>query len=310
MRITIIIFLLVLSTSTQAQNSSKEFENVKSLYKIKEFKSALSEIDNLIKKDSNNVEYFIYKSDIEKELKLYNESIETLDIAVQKFPLNHYAIMSRGILFLNFNYPDEAIKDFNTSLKIATSDSMKRATYVNLGAAKIWKRDFQGAYNDLYSAYKIDSMNLGVLSNLAAVCDEVDKGSETLKYLFKAIAIDSTYIPGYAGIGYKYQELGKHKEAIQYYNKVLDLDPNEALGYSNRSFNKLKLNDLKGAIEDINKSINLYQDNSYAYKIKALILIEKNEIKSACENIEIAINKKYEQTYGNDIIKLKEKYCK
>lgn len=308
----LMILLLVLTTSikSQDQKNFKEFENIKSLYNDKKFDNALIEINNLLKKDSTRVEYFIYKSAIEKELEKYNEALTTLNITVEKFPLDFSAITNRGVLILNFNYPDEAIMDFNTSLKLATNDSMKVISYINLGAAKSWKRDFQGAYNDLFSAYKLDSLNLGILSNLAAVCDEVNKGSETLKYLFKAIEIDSTYIPAYAGIGYKYQDLGKHKEAIEYYNKVLELDPNEALGYSNRSFNKLKLNDINGALEDINKSIKLYQENAYAYKIKALIFIEKKEIKSACENIEIAINKKYEQVYGSDIITLKEQYCK
>ena len=97
---------------------------------------------------------------------------------------------------------------------------------------------------------------------------------------------------------------------IEYFDKVLEMNPNEPLGYSNRSFNKLKLGDIDGAMTDIEKSIEMYPVNSYAYRIKALIHIEKGEMEKVCENLKIALDKGFTLTFGDEVIKLQEQYCK
>lgn len=305
----ILAFIITISCNLYSQIDSTEYAKVIQLYNTSKFKSALEGIDKLIAKNNDNVEFYLFKSEILFQLELYDEVLNTLNYAVKKFPNNHSARIKRGLTFLSFNLPREAIEDFNKSLEFATEDSLKLSSYINLSAAKSWKRDFEGAYEDLQKAYKIDSLNIGILTNLAMVSDEVNRGSETLGYLYKVLTIDSTYTPAYSNIGFKLQLMGEYKKSIEYFDKAINIDPNLALAYSNRSYSKLMLKDVKGALNDINKSLKMYSENSYAYKIKALIYIEKNELKTACENLEIAKNKKYKQTYGNEVDELITKYC-
>jgi hypothetical protein len=53
MRVKLTLLLLVLTTSIKAQNNTKVFENVKSLFENKKFDNALIEINNLLKKGKN-----------------------------------------------------------------------------------------------------------------------------------------------------------------------------------------------------------------------------------------------------------------
>lgn len=303
-------YLVFFANILFAQEVDNNFNSIKEIAKKGDYVTSLNLIDKLLKKDSSNVEYYLFKSTTLGNLKMYNESLSVLNVAIRKYPTSFDALINRGSVLLSFNETDKAIEDYYKAMSLSTTDSMKAIVYTNLGAAKIWKRDFVNAYSDLIKSYNIDSTDLGVLSNLGAVCDEINKKEETLKYLYKAIEIDSTYIPAYAGLGFKFQEMGNYQEAIKYYNKVLQLDSTEALGYSNRAFNKLKVHDISGAWKDINKSLELYPQNSYAYKIKALILIEMKDIVKACENILTVIQLEYERNYGDDILSLKATYCK
>jgi tetratricopeptide (TPR) repeat protein len=309
MKKTVSLLILLISLNLFSQTDNIDFQKVVLNYNNGKYKSALEGIEKLITKNNDNVEFYLFKSEILFQLELYDEVINTLNYAVKKFPNNHSARIKRGLTLLSFNLPREAIEDFNKSLEFATEDSLKLSSYINLSAAKSWKRDFEGAYEDLQKAYKIDSLHIGILTNLAMVSDEVNRGSETLGYLFKVISIDSTYTPAYSNIGFKLQLMGEYEKSIEYFNKAIALEPELALAFSNRSFSKLKLNDIKGAIEDINKSLKIYPENSYAYKIKALIYIEKKDFKTACENLELAQSKKYKQTYGNEVEELIAKYC-
>jgi hypothetical protein len=63
----------------------------------------------------------------------------------------------------------------------------------------------------LKKAYLIDSIDTGTLNNLAAISDEVGKGDETLKYLFRVLELNPRFYQAYGNIGFKYQQMGNHK---------------------------------------------------------------------------------------------------
>ncbi len=239
----------------------------------------------------------------------YVEDLKFLNKGLSYFPEDPYLYSFRGNLYMKFREFDKAIDDFTISINLTDNDTLKVEALSNRAAAKINKRDFEGGYNDLIEAYNIDPVNVPVLSNLGAVCDEIGKDEETLEYLKKAIEIDPDFYPAYGNIGFKYQEMGEHTKAIEYFNKVLEFKPNEPLGYSNRSFNKYKTGDLNGALADINKSLSIYPSNSYAYKVRALIYIEQGDMEKACDDINISLAEGYTKMYGDEVEKLNEKYC-
>jgi len=305
----LIIFICAVKFTT-AQTADDYYNEAQTSIYNEDYKTALEKIEIAIKLDSSNVDFYDLKAHSLFELQEYQLSYDTYNQAISIFPDKSFLYSNRGNLLLGFQESDLAILDFTAAMELADNDSTKHYSIVNRAAAKLLKRDFDGAYQDLLIAYAFDSTSIATLTNLGAVSDEIGKGDETLKYLLKAIEIDPSYYPAYGNIGFKYQELGQHAKAIEYYNKVLELQPEEPLGYSNRSFNKLKLGDLKGAMTDIQKSIKLYPANPYAYRIRALIWIEDKNIERACADLQTALDKGFTVTYGEEVIELQKKHCK
>ena len=302
------VFITVINL-TFAQTADELYEKANSSFENEDYKAALKTVDKAIELDSLNVDFYNLKALSLYKLEKFQESYDTYNKAISIFPEKPYLYISRGNLFLTIQKYDYAILDFTKAMGLAENDSTKCFAVTNRAAAKLSVRDFEGAYEDLMTAYKYDSTDVATLTNLGAVCDEIGRGDETLKYLLKVIEVDSSFYPAYGNIGFKYQELGQYEKAIEYFNKVLEFNPEEPLGYSNRSYNRLKLGDLKGAMKDIEKSIKLYPENSYAYRIRALIYIEKGKMNKACSDLQEALDRGFTLTYGKEVLNLQREHC-
>lgn len=270
---------------------------------------ALTEIESAISANPKEVEYHITKVNVLFELEEMDQGMGYLNRTVSLFPEEAEPYLIRASIFSIIREFESAIADFSKAIELAETDEDKVAYLAFRGGTKSQIMDFEGAYDDLMEAYKMDSDNKDVLNNLAMICDEIGKPDETLVYLNRIIELDSTYIPAYVNIGFKLQLMERHEEAVTYFNKAIKLAPNEALGYSNISYSLMKLGKLDEAMENINKSIDLNPINPYAYRNKALIYLEKKEISNACENIDIGLEWGFSKSYGDELEKLKEEHC-
>lgn len=303
-------FILCLSTlPSGAQSSGELSKQAKELLTAQKYTDAIDICNQLIARDSLNYEYFSIKAECQLKLGNYVGSRENYSRAIALSPSTTYLYLQRGNVLLTTGHFDDAIADFTTSYEKDVADSSRRMDLCNRAAAKIMKRDFTGAYDDLRSAYRLDSNDISVLNNLSAVCDDAGHDDETIGYLNKILRIDSNYSGAYSNLGFKYQGMGQHEKAISYFNKVLTLTPDEPLAFSNRSFSRLKIGDVEGAMKDIDHSLELYPTNAYAYKIRALIFIRMDNMARACLDIQTALDQGYTTTWGDEVLDLKKKYC-
>ncbi|MCX6351101.1 MAG: tetratricopeptide repeat protein [Bacteroidetes bacterium] len=310
MRKILILLLLITAKVATAQTAEDYYKEAKEFCKKRDYKSALKSVEKSIKIDGANDDYYTLKGNCLYKLKQNMDAYDTYNTAISINKKKADLYNNRGFILETYMKFDEAIMDYTTAMELAKNDTNKNAYLANRDAAKLKKRDFNGAYDDLIISYKFDSNDIGTLTNLGTLCMELGKNEETLKYLLRVIEIDPSFDAAYGNIGYLYQRIGQYEKSNKYYNKVLELDPNEPLGYSNRSYNKYKLGDLKGAKKDIEKSIKLYPTNSYAYRIRALIYIEEKKIDKACEDLKTAIDMGFAKMYGDEVETLKKKYCK
>jgi tetratricopeptide (TPR) repeat protein len=304
-----ILILLYTSVQLTAQTKQEYYDKALELYDKENYKSALQQINLALRLDSVNLDYLFLKGNTLTSLKQYKEAYATFSRIIDITPHYAWAWNQRGLMLNTIQEFEYAIKDFTEGLKLSNPDSIQVSLYLNRGSAKINIRDFQGAYNDFKEAYKLDPTNIGVLNNLAAVCDEVGKGDSTLIFLNRILQIDSTFIGAYGNIGFKYQEMGDYTTAIKYFDKVLTLEPNEPLAFNNRAYNKYKQGDLKGALADVEKSLRLYPTNSYAFRNRALIYLAMKKNANACQDINKALELGFTTMYGDQMEKLKEEHC-
>ncbi len=273
------------------------------------FAKAVKAIDKTIDKDPVNSQYHIAKADYQLQLKEYEGAVKTLSHAMELMPDSFELFNMMGVLSESFKMNEMAIMYFGLAYSKAAKNTDKAAVLVNRGGTKLKMRNFQGSYDDLIIARRLDSTNIDVLNNLAAVSDKVGHENETLGYIMAILEIDSNYVPAYINLGFKYQALNRHKEAINFFDRAVKLAPFEALAYSNRAYSKLKTEDIEGAKKDINKSIELFSTNSYAYKIRALIHVENANKKKACEDLHTATQLGYRKQFGEEVDELIKTHC-
>lgn len=304
------IFFTIIVHCLFAQSIDEYLMQVEKALENGDKATARAIFEKLIESDSSPLNYYLQKSVgynlDEEELK---KGLAMFDKLIQFFPDKYLLYNGRGNLRLKLREYDDALNDFTKAFELTENDSLKCLTMSDRATVKMGTRDFEGAYQDLLTAYELDATYIGALVNLGGVCNQLGKQEEALRYLLEAVEIDPLSFHAYGNIGFIYQDLEQHEKAIEYYNKVLEIKPDEPLGYSNRSFNRLKLGDTKGALKDIQKSIKLFPANSYAYRIRALIYIEMRKKKKACKDLQTALDKQFTLRYGDEVIRLQEKHC-
>ncbi len=303
------LLLLMCGSFATAQKSADLLEKSEKAAKNKNYAQAISMIDGAIALDPGNALYYGYKGIYLIHTDSLQAAFNAFSEAIGRDSSIDWLYMNRGNILMSAGMPDEAISDFNTGLKYATKDSDIRPYYLNRGAAKLQKRDFQGALKDIQYAFKLDSSDLGVLINLSAIYDEIGQPEEALACLKRGELAAPDDVAILSNLGFTYQHMGEYKRSIQYFDKCIKQQPKEGVPYSNRSYSKMKMGDLDGALKDINTSIALYPGNSYAYRNLGLIRMEMKQINLACEAFGKALERGYTNMYGKDVEEMMSKNC-
>jgi tetratricopeptide (TPR) repeat protein len=307
-----VMLLCIWSAASVAQTAAEYAKNAEQLLEKDDAKGALKLINKAIEMEPKDPRNYSIRGNVQVNLHNVKEAFADYDKSLRMDPKDPWLYLNRAIAFYTIQEPDQAIMDYDDALKLvpAGQDTIKYVLTNNRGNAKSMMRDFKGAYEDYKSVLAYDPRNIGALTNIASVCDEIGKGDETIGYLLEVIEIDPTFVGGYGNLGFKYSNMGKYAEAVKMFDKVLELDPAEPLGYNNRGYAKMMMGDHKGALKDINKSLELYPGNSYAYRNRALLYIKMGKESNACEDISAALQRGFTDMYGDEMLVLKTKYCK
>ena len=306
------IFLIItlgLAYNGIAQTAEEYYDQSYDFYAAGKYKDCINLLDMAIRRDAIS-EHYLLKAQAYEQLAKYDKLLETLNDGLAMYPDDPWLYNERGYFYQRTGKADPAIRDYSLAIKFAgNNDSLVDVFMLNRGTAKSSKRDFEGAYEDYVFCYNFDSTDIGVLNNLAVVCDEVGRDDEVLMYLHKVIEVDTTAWFAYGNIGFAYQQKGDYEKSIEYFDIVLKDNPEEAFALSNKSYSNYKLGNLKAALKDVNKSIELLPANAYAYRNRALIYIEMGKTKKACSDMEMALQEGFTQRYGKEVINLQKKYC-
>lgn len=301
--------VLLISPSVNAQVNPGTLKQARNLVSEKKFAQAAEIFSQLIKTDSLCYTCYVERGSAYNEIDSLDNAFIDYTKAIELYPDSAEAYHRRGILFYRLRYSEESISDNTKALDLATDDSLRMISFVNRGNAKQQKRDFQGAYEDYYRGYLMDTSSTATLNNMATVLDELGRRDEAISYLKKIISISPEFIGPYVNIGFIYSKVGKYKEALSYFDKALTLEKDEPITLNNRGYVKYQMKDYTGALKDINLSISLYPGNAYAYKNRALVYIAQRDMNKACQDIKTAKEQGFTEMYGNEVEELEKQNC-
>ncbi len=332
----ILSFLLII-TNSQSQ-TAKEINQLAEKKGVESnFKEALELYNKSILIDSTDYSTFCKRAKINFELKNYQSAQKDFQKSILINPNSANVYFELAFLYFSLNYFDNAIQECDKGLKLSQVNSKDKNLLLNTRADSF---RLKGEYAKSYEDYKlvlndnpIEGIEANSLINIAKSLVKLDRNDEAILYLEKCTKKFPNFTVAYINLAFRLMEKGNYKKAILIDNealetieknhkdengktrvskKILVTDDNSQIPliYNNRAFAKYKEGDYDNVLKDVNYSISLYQDNSFAYKNRALIYLALNKSELACNDIQKAIALKFEESYGNEILNLKEKYCK
>lgn len=318
------VFLLLgvlFVTATYAQTAADYVRKAADKANRKDFAGAIALFDKAIELEPKEYSHYLNRAYCEFNMGDTEQAKYDVDDVRSIFPNDPVIHIATTHFFVEIMDFDHVVEVNEGILKKFPNlhDSLKLNIYINTSMAKHSMNDAAGAKVELDKAYKLDSLNTGVLINLAGAYDDLGSPEESVRLLKKVLVLEPDNIAIYNNLGFIYSNMGKHSESIDVFNKSIDLLKNskddeskKALGftYSNRGFAKSKLEDYKGALKDYEKSIELAPTNSYVYKNRAVTYIAMRKFKEACVDLNTATMMGFSDMYGDEVDKLSKLYCK
>ncbi len=180
----------------------------------------------------------------------WKNNIELFNHAIQVTKNNYLAHNNLGLALFNEGRTEEAINQYNLSLRITPL-----------------VMDHVLAYNNRGIAYS----RLGLYRN-------------ALEDLNKAIEMKSDYADAYGNRGVIYSNLGQNLLAFEDFNKAIQLQPDFADLYNNRGVAYTKLGLYQNAVIDFSKAIELNPYYADAYYKRGVVYLEQGNMEFGCRD--------------------------
>lgn len=196
--------------------------------------------------------------------RLYGKGLEELDEVIKYQPNNYEAYIYRGIAKTKLARFEDAVKDFDYSLRIKPNNP---DVYFNVGNLCLDRIDYQEYQENNHTGPIKYQVNFEEINNRTNEINSNTNEKEDLSVKYKK---DYLY-------------------ALKSYNVAIALDHNFEEAYYNRGLTKWMLKDYAGAIQDFSTVIRLNPSNKDAYQNRADIKSEylskyKNNISSGVFN--------------------------
>ncbi|MBU0467983.1 MAG: tetratricopeptide repeat protein [Candidatus Omnitrophica bacterium] len=188
------------------------------------------------------------------EVNKLDKALLYIDKAIEIVP-SSYAYTNRGILFSKRQMFDEALKEFQTALKIDETFPQAHITYFHRGNI------FMATGND----------------------------EQALSDYKKVIKLKPKYLRVYNNRGTLYLNQKKYDLALNDFNKVIEINPDFSFGYLNRALVYRAQNNYEKAIDDLNEAVRLNPKNEKAYYWRGVILGKIGAFKPAIKEFDKAL---------------------
>lgn len=243
-------------SATSEQNASVYYEKAQELWKNKDQRGALEQINLSIDASPNYAGSYYFRGFI------YLYGIKNLDKAVDDFTKAiqmqadfEGAYFYRGMSYNRLEKSIDAIKDFT---KVISLNKDNTDAYFMRALVKSNMNDRQGAISDY---------------------DEILKREKTAKpSVYKMSTV-------YNNKAYCLVELGKPSEALPFVTKALDLDETEGYIWDTRGEIYFKMGEYEKCIKDMNKAISLDKEADNSFYLRGLSKIKIGQKEEGCKDL-------------------------
>ncbi|MCD4664697.1 MAG: tetratricopeptide repeat protein, partial [Bacteroidales bacterium] len=169
----LIIFVLF-NLSCRQNNASHYFKNGSAKYQLKNYKSALTDLDQAIELENDYIDAYYVRALCYGNLKKYDRAENDFNKVIELNPDYKDAYINRGFYVLEKKGDFQAaINDYNKYLDLNKNGDNAFA-FNNRGYAKYKLNDFAGAMNDIQESIHSNPDNSFVYKNRALIYISLD----------------------------------------------------------------------------------------------------------------------------------------
>lgn len=293
------LFLLLVACTTESKNENDSFF----LKENKEpEKDLLIELSNSLEKDPKDIDLWIQKGNLCKEIQDYSCA---LDAGAKAFMLDSTNINARKLYaWTLINKPNVPIIDIERAKRhlqyVLSIQPKDPETLVNLANTYSLTGDFKTAIKYINDALKIDEYYRDAYVLKGSIYKLSDKYELALSSYQTALQIDPDFFMGHLNTGWLLTEMGNHKLALEYYRNAVNLEPENINAIYGVAKSLQDLERFDEAISEYKKLAKIEPKFYYAYYNQGYIKqYYQNELDSATYFYEkvITYNPQYIQAW-------------
>jgi protein O-mannosyl-transferase len=181
-------------------------------------------------------------------------------------------------------YWKNSIELFNQTLRVTKNNYL---AHNNLGLALFAEGKTQEAINQYNESLRITPImpdHILVYNNRGIAYSRMGLYQSALEDLSKAIDMKPDYADAYSNRGVIYSNLGQNQLAFEDFNKAIHLQPDYADLYNNRGVACTKLGLYQSAVEDFSKAIDLNPFYTDAFYKRGVVYLEEGNRYLGCRD--------------------------
>ena len=234
-----------------------------------------------------------------------DESLKTLNRAIELKPDYAEALINRGLLKLSQEKKAEALADLELAHRL--KPHIKQIWDLVIGL-KMEAQEHSDAIVLLIKMIEIDPENEKRLATLALCYQHSKDFNAAIERYKKVLAINPDNVAAQTNLGLALKDQGKLDKAIEAFNKALAINPDNAEAYNNMGLTLKEQGKLEEAIASYNKALDIKPDYAGAHNNIGNAFKEQGKLQSAIEayNKALVIKPGYADAYNNMGIALKD----
>lgn len=256
----------------------------------------LFNLDDIINKKDNKIEYFTHKSIIYYFLKDYKKSIENISISISLFykekdkgKIDLYDLLIKKATYL------QGEKSYNEANKIYDDILNLKPSYhkalTNKGLVLIQLKEYKDAIKFLEKSIHIEPNVLKTYLHLSSALSKIEKYKEALEILTNAEKLDNNSSLIKSEMGHVLTNLSNYVLAEKKLLEAIEIDPGNQIAYSNIASIEIIKGSHEKALIWLNKAKSIQNHDFISEKILSDIYIKMthcyNEMQEYQKGLEV-----------------------
>ena len=267
-------------------SDDSKFKQGITYFQQRDFHSAVSIFDLLIRSDSSKAEYYLYSGIANVHLEYYIEAVHNFDKYISLEDQNHLAYYCRSIAKFKLRDFEGAIEDCNSAIRIKPNNV---TAYFNRSASKVLLNQYKDVISDSKEAISLEPFFVKPYSNLAYARYKLGQYDKAIKDYSIVLKYDPESFEAYHSRACAYYELEKYEYAVQDFTHAIGLNPNYAEAYYSRACAYYELEKYEYAVQDLTHAIGLNPNYAEAYYSRACAYYELEKYEYAVQDFTHAI---------------------